>query len=104
RYMSEMKTAESTRASYCFPLYVSDEVDGLDFAKYKVAPNLSPGFTAGLSKQLSLAPEDLSPQLIFDYVYAVLYSPSYRTKYAASLRIDFPRIPLPSNSRLFDDL
>jgi predicted helicase len=36
----------------------------------------------------------LSPEDIFHYAYAVFYSPGYRSRYAAFLKIDFPRLPL----------
>ncbi|MCT7497217.1 type ISP restriction/modification enzyme [Aliarcobacter cryaerophilus] len=32
---------------------------------------------------------------LFDYIYAVLHSPSYREKYKEFLKIDFPRVPYP---------
>ena len=37
----------------------------------------------------------------FDYIYALLYSVSYRKRYADQLRIDFPRLPLTGNLDLF---
>ena len=39
--------------------------------------------------------------MIFHYVYAVLYAPIYRQKYAAFLRMDFPRIPFAADRELF---
>ena len=41
---------------------------------------------------------------IFDYIYAVLHSPTYRTKYKKFLRTDFPRIPYPENVKQFERL
>ena len=41
---------------------------------------------------------------IFYYIYAVLYSNTYRTKYAEFLKIDFPRIPFTKNYKLFIQL
>lgn len=38
---------------------------------------------------------------IFYYIYAILFSNKYRTKYAEFLKIDFPRIPFTSNYKLF---
>lgn len=38
---------------------------------------------------------------IFYYIYAVLYSNTYRSKYAEFLKIDFPRIPFTNNYKLF---
>ena len=41
------------------------------------------------------------PEDIFYYIYAVLYAPSYREKYAAFLRSDFPRVPFTADADLF---
>ncbi len=38
------------------------------------------------------------PHDLFDYIYAVLHAPSYRSRYAEFLRSDFPRIPLPGGA------
>ena len=42
-----------------------------------------------------------SPEEIFYYIYAVLYSETYRTKYAEFLKIDFPRVPFTKDYKLF---
>jgi hypothetical protein len=44
------------------------------------------------------------PEDIFYYIYAVLHSPTYRERYAEFLKIDFPRIPLPSDYEHYDKL
>jgi hypothetical protein len=53
-------------------------------------------------------PEDstapLHAEKIFHYLYAVLHSPAYRQRYAAFLRTDFPRIPIPGSRKVFDAL
>ena len=46
----------------------------------------------------------LYPQDLFDYIYAVLHSPSYRESYKEFLKIDFPRIPYPTDWEKFRDL
>lgn len=46
----------------------------------------------------------LYPQTLFDYIYAVLHSPSYRERYKVFLKIDFPRIPYPTDWEKFRDL
>lgn len=38
---------------------------------------------------------------VFDYVYGVLHSPSYRQKYKEFLKTDFPRVPKPKNTAEF---
>lgn len=46
----------------------------------------------------------VSPEDIFDYIYAVLHSPSYREKYKEFLKIDFPRVPYPKDAKNFKGL
>ena len=46
----------------------------------------------------------LYPQDLFDYIYAVLHSPSYRERYKEFLKIDFPRIPYPTDWEKFRNL
>ena len=60
--------------------------------------NLSPAFFEKLTREYKKAP---SPEEIFYYIYAVLYSSIYRTKYAEFLKIDFPRVPFTSEYKLF---
>ena len=43
----------------------------------------------------------ITPEQIFYYIYAILYSNTYRTKYAEFLKIDFPRIPFTKDYKLF---
>ncbi len=42
-----------------------------------------------------------SPIDILDYIYAVLHCPSYRDKYKEFLKIDFPRVPYPTDKDTF---
>ena len=42
-----------------------------------------------------------TPEDIFDYIYAILHSPSYREKYKEFLKIDFPRVPYPQDKDSF---
>jgi len=68
-------------------------------AKYIVKkPNLSPALIEKLSKTFKKEP---SPEQIFFYIYAVLHSETYRTKYAEFLKIDFPRVPFTKDYKLF---
>ena len=76
-------------------------------------PNLNPDFVAEMEKRvkLSFVPDgkgDLrktfGPEDVFHYMYAVFHSPTYRKRYAEFLKIDFPRVPLTSNVKLFRSL
>lgn len=48
--------------------------------------------------------ETFGPEDVFDYMYAVFHSPTYRSRYAEFLKIDFPRLPLTTNADLFRTL
>ena len=45
-----------------------------------------------------------TPKAIFHYIYAIFHSPTYRSRYAEFLKIDFPRVPLTRNVDLFRQL
>ena len=44
------------------------------------------------------------PEDIFSYIYAIFHSQSYRDRYAEFLKLDFPRVPVTSERRLFSRL
>jgi predicted helicase len=46
----------------------------------------------------------IGPENILAYIYAILYSPSYRKRYDQFLRVDFPRVPFTTNTQLFHSL
>lgn len=52
----------------------------------------------------ALSDKEFTSQDVMDYIYAILYSPSYRTKYKALLDSEFPRIPLPNDGTQFKSL
>ena len=43
----------------------------------------------------------VTPEDVFNYIYGVLHTPSYREKYKEFLKIDFPRIPYPQSAAEF---
>ena len=49
-------------------------------------------------------PKGLSPEVILGQIYAILNSPSYRSRFADLLRISFPPILIPCNLDLFRNL
>ena len=66
-------------------------------------------FADALGMQIAPQPEVhrfdlLGPDAIFHYIYALLHSPSYRHRYSEYLMIDFPRIPLPPNREIYNEL
>ena len=63
-------------------------------------PNLDPKIYNQIKKKIP----DVTPESLFDYIYAVLHSPTYRARYAEFLKSDFPRIPYPEKPEIFNAL
>ncbi|RDY66905.1 DNA methyltransferase [Lysobacter soli] len=99
--MTEAKTGESTTQSSFFPLwlYQADSADLLEQGSTGKSANLAPDFLRALHEVIGYTP---SPENTLAWMYAVLYTPSYRSRYIELLRRDFPRIPLPPGRDLFD--
>jgi len=120
-------TVSIKEVNYAFPLYAhppnSEAQSGLFAAKEK-QPNLAPEFVETLSNKLDLTfdpaahrglhvngssvssclcgeKSSWNPEDLFCFAYAVFHSPAYRTRYAEFLKIDFPRLPLTSDTKLF---
>jgi predicted helicase len=94
-----------------FPLYLYPDTDKKDLFSHakkpeERKPNISPELFAALSEVYKKEPTPVVKsrfigEEIFYYIYAVLYSNTYRTKYAEFLKIDFPRIPFTKDYELF---
>ncbi len=96
-----------------FPLYLYPETS-IEGDSERI-PNLNMEMVEKIAKDLGLhfSPErpdyskqteetnQLYPEDILDYIYAVLHSPSYREKYKEFLKIDFPRVPYPKDAKTF---
>jgi predicted helicase len=94
-----------------FPLYLNNNLNGqksIDQTLDRI-PNLNLEIVKEISEKLGLpftnengnSKLTFSPIDILDYIYAVLYSPSYREKYKEFLKIDFPRVPYPNDKDTF---
>jgi predicted helicase len=86
-----------------FPLYLYPEIDKKDLFLHKRKlekrkPNIVPNLLTYLSQ---VSKNELTPEEIYYYIYAVLYLNIYRTKYAEFLKTDFPKIPFTKNWKLF---
>uniref|UniRef100_A0A7C6AA07 site-specific DNA-methyltransferase (adenine-specific) n=1 Tax=candidate division WOR-3 bacterium TaxID=2052148 RepID=A0A7C6AA07_UNCW3 len=112
---ASLLAANTASSSYLFPLYLyrkSTEQEKQSSgsvimvfeakAEYEAKkPNISPTLIEALTKTFKRTP---LPEQIFFYIYAILYSNIYRTKYAEFLKIDFPRIPFTTNYKLFNKM
>ena len=92
----------SRERNYYFPLYTYPNTENKQTNLFlEKTPNLSPKFLESIKEKLGKTP---TPEQIFYYAYAIFHSPTYRTRYAEFLKIDFPRLPLTSNENLFNEL
>ena len=106
KYMSEAKCGERTTQSAIFPLYLYSK----ELGKTVRTPNLNPEIVKEISEKLGLPyvpdsdggkTDSFAPIDLLDYIYAVLHSPKYRETYKEFLKIDFPRVPYPTDIDLF---
>ena len=81
-----------------FPLYLYPS-DGEEKTGETRKPNLDEKIWRKIDKCTKLK---TTPEQVFDYIYGVLHTPSYREKYKEFLKIDFPRIPYPENKEEFE--
>jgi hypothetical protein len=107
------KTCAAYDINTVFPLYVYDTESLLASrgprGSSRRAPNISQlGVAmAKLAFKFDWQPEGASgrpnrfgPEDLLAYIYAILYSPSYRERYAELLKSEFARIPLTANQGL----
>ncbi|NPV75448.1 MAG: N-6 DNA methylase [Anaerolineae bacterium] len=103
--VSEHVAVSLKTIDYHFPLYLYPQARQVDLFSalepQQRQPNLHPQLLAALANAFGGPP---APEQIFYYIYAVLYAPAYREKYAHFLRSDFPRVPFTRDAALFDEL
>ena len=99
-----------SESGHVFPLYLYPNPKELELATER-SLNFKPDFLTAFSEALELPqtapfnlPEGVSPEEILAYIYAVLYSPTYRERYYEFLKYDFPRMPLPQDINQFRTL
>lgn len=97
-------SSQTKEASYVFPLYQITGEAGSFFENQEeesLVPNFNPEIIKQIEKGLG---EPIEPLELFDYIYAILHSPTYRERYKEFLKIDFPRIPYPTDKNRYHQL
>ena len=107
-------TVSLKEVNYLLPLWLDGE-----WPDTETDANIDPAVAASLTGSTELAYRDrpaagrtswdgrgdlradYGPQDLFDWIYAVLHSGAYRTRYAEFLKSDFARVPLPLSTGLF---
>jgi predicted helicase len=88
----------TSEIGYTFPLYLYPSTESPDMFHQARQPNLADWLLPKLSAAYGFTP---TPEEVLAYIYAVLYIPTYRQKYAQELRTDFPRVPFTADADLF---
>jgi len=94
-------TLSNKGIAYVYPLYLyyfSPSPGTPEKSRKEAYPNLANWLLPQLNASYGFTP---TPEEVLAYIYAVLYSPTYRQKYSQELRTDFPRIPFTADSNLF---
>ncbi len=110
--ISEHVAVSLKTIDYHFPLYLypDSEEQGCGARQQEMfvedkAQGRRPNLKAGVLESLAQAcGQPVTPEQVFHYIYAVLYAPTYREKYADFLRLDFPRIPFTADFARFTEL
>lgn len=89
------KAFDAYNINTLFPLYIMP-MAGL---KGKAVPNFADKIWSKIKRVGGKLAED--PQAVFDYIYAVLHSRTYNTKYGEYLKSGYPRVPYPLSSAAF---
>jgi len=92
---------KTSNNGFVFPLYTYPKTNVEKEMGMSRHPNFSQPFLKDLTDRLGYPP---TPEAIFHYIYAIFHSPTYRSRYAEFLKIDFPRVPLTRNDALFCQL
>jgi len=93
-----MVSNRTRERGYLFPLYLYPSAAAPDMFHQQRKPNLAEWLLPRLSEAYGFTP---APEEVLGYVYAVLYSPTYRQRYAEELRVDFARVPFTADGKLF---
>jgi predicted helicase len=92
---------------YLAPLWLIEPSTGLRSSNvsstYSNAIATETGLTLVLSERGDLQ-TDFGPRDVFDWIYAIVNAPTYRSRFADYLKGDFPRIPFPGSKSLFCEL
>ncbi|MDR0420414.1 MAG: hypothetical protein LBH30_03050 [Prevotellaceae bacterium] len=92
------KSSQPFAPYYNFPLYLYQEHFGIT----EKITNMKEAIVEKIATNTGV--KKVNEIQIFDYIYAVLHSQSYRERYKEFLQIDFPRIPYPENAEQFKRL
>lgn len=103
-------SSKTSNNAIIFPLYIRDGTDGQSLLIASGSElNLSTNFSHEVRLETGLSvvpgskmlPGAIGAEDLLHYVFAILHSPTYRSRYGVALARDFPRVPLTRDVELF---
>lgn len=103
-------TVSNKEVNYLFPLFLYEDTKDKLLRDAPRRPNIAPRFIDTIAQRLDLAfntdpahnkQNSFCAEDVLYYIYSVFHSPTYRSRYAEYLKMDFPRVPLTSDAELF---
>jgi len=101
---------QTKERSYVFPLYLYPKMSlQASINNFDRSPNINLATVQLFAEKTGLRftyekeadASTFAPIDLFDYIYSVLHSPTYREAYKEFLKIDFPRVPYPKDAPTF---
>lgn len=86
------------------PLYCYSDEFGREVKKPNINESILKSIEEAMNTRMSSDLSGFSPEDLLGYVYAILNSEKYRTKYHEYMSKDFPRIPYPKDYSVFTQL
>lgn len=92
-----------TNHTYTFPLYIYEDVDNSRRPNFSndIIKKFADGLKLKFTEEKTAEQDTFAPIDVLDYIYAVLHSPKYRETYKEFLKIDFPKVPYPTDKAKF---
>jgi predicted helicase len=95
-HLPDGHSVSSKETTHVFPLFLKTNSSNNNRSE-----NLTSNFRAFIDSHYE---HHYTPEEILGYIYAVLYAPIYRARYAEFLRTEYPRVPFPESADDFEKL
>lgn len=101
---SSFVSNKTSEIGYLFPLYLYEDNEKPNLFTSQQSGreiNLSEEFYGHLKDKFS---SSLYPEVVLQYIYAILFCNTYRVKYFDFLKVDFPRIPFTKSNEVLQSM
>ena len=99
KFMTECKAGEASTQSAIFPLYRS--IEKTPMFKGEHISNMDKYY---IDKISSFLKNKYIDKILFQYMYGLFYSSQYRKRYSDFLKVDFPKVLVFKNRKLFNQI